>query len=109
MRLALLARGAASFSRARCSPCSRSASRIYLVNRRVTSEAERTLQREIVATGALVDQLRTTRTETFTMMARLIADAPKLKAAVDTNDPPTVQDELRQGYQDRSSSRTCCS
>ena len=30
--------------------------------------------------------------ETFTMMARLIADAPKLKAAVDTNDPPTVQD-----------------
>ena len=25
-------------------------------------------------------------------MARLIADAPKLKAAVDTNDPPTVQD-----------------
>ena len=26
------------------------------------------------------------------MMARLIADAPKLKAAVDTNDPPTVQD-----------------
>ena len=24
-------------------------------------------------------------------MARLIADAPNLKAAVDTNDPPTVQ------------------
>ena len=35
---------------------------IYLVNVRVTREAERTLQREIVATGALVDQLRATRT-----------------------------------------------
>ena len=65
---------------------------------RVTQEAERALQREIVATGALVDQLRTTRTDTFTTMARLIADAPKLKAAVDTNDPPTVQD-IADGYQ----------
>ena len=52
------------------------------------------------STGALVDQLRTTRTQTFTMMARLIADAPKLKAAVDTNDPPTVQD-IADGYQDQ--------
>ena len=34
------------------------------------------------------------------MMARLIADAPKLKAAVDTNDPPTVQD-IANGYQDQ--------
>ena len=32
------------------------------------------------------------------MMARLIADLPKLKAAVDTNDPPTVQD-IAGGYQ----------
>jgi signal transduction histidine kinase len=64
---------------------------IYLVNDRVTAEAERTLQREILAAAALVDNLRTTRTETFTQMARFIADAPKLKAAVDTNDPPTVQ------------------
>ena len=31
-------------------------------------------------------------------MARLIADLPKLKAAVDTNDPPTVQD-IAGGYQ----------
>jgi sensor histidine kinase regulating citrate/malate metabolism len=64
---------------------------IYLVNVRVTEEAERTLQREIVAAAALVDNLRTTRTETFTQMARFIADAPPLKAAVDTNDPTTVQ------------------
>jgi len=71
---------------------------IYLVNVRVTQEAERTLEREIVATAALVDNLRTTRTETFTQMARFMADAPPLKAAVDTNDPPTVQD-VADGYQ----------
>ncbi|HUR34113.1 MAG TPA: ATP-binding protein [Vicinamibacterales bacterium] len=65
---------------------------IYLVSVRVTREAENSMRREIAATGTLVDQFRHTRTETFTMMARLIADAPKLKAAVDTNDPPTVQD-----------------
>ena len=64
---------------------------IYLVNVRVTEEAERTLQREIVAAAAIVDNLRTTRTETFMQMARFMADAPPLKAAVDTNDPPTVQ------------------
>src|SRR5262245_29192613 len=33
-------------------------------------------------------------------MARLIADAPKVKAAVDTNDPPTVQD-IASDYQDQ--------
>jgi signal transduction histidine kinase len=73
---------------------------IYLVNVRVTREAEQTLQREIVATSALVDQLGTTRTHAFTQMARVIADAPKMKAAVDTNDPPTVQD-VASSYQDQ--------
>jgi signal transduction histidine kinase len=71
---------------------------ISLVNVTVTKEAERTLQREIVATGAQVDQLRAERTQTFTLMARLIADLPKLKAAMETNDPPTVQD-IAGGYQ----------
>jgi signal transduction histidine kinase len=73
---------------------------IYVVNVRVTREAEETLQREIVTTSALVDQVRTTRTEAFTQMARFIADAPKVKAAVDTNDPPTVQD-IASGYQNQ--------
>src|SRR3954451_8763857 len=68
---------------------------IYVVNERVTREAERSLQREIRATGALVDQLRQTRIDTYKVMARLIADLPKLKAAVLTNDPPTVEDNLR--------------
>jgi signal transduction histidine kinase/uncharacterized membrane-anchored protein YhcB (DUF1043 family) len=71
---------------------------IYLVSVRVTQEAEKTLEREIIATGAQVDQLRAERAQTFTLMARLIADLPKLKAAIATNDPPTVQD-IAGGYQ----------
>jgi signal transduction histidine kinase len=65
---------------------------VYVVSVRVTNEFEAALQREIDATGRLVEQLRASRTQSFAMMARLIADAPPLKAAVDTNDPPTVQD-----------------
>jgi signal transduction histidine kinase len=76
---------------------------LYVVNKRVTREAERALQRDILTTGAIVDQLRTTRTETYTVTARLIADSPKLKAAVDTKDPATVQQEFsRLGQQLRS-------
>src|SRR4051812_9954064 len=65
---------------------------IYLVSVRVTRELEDSARRELASTRTLVEQLRTDRTRTFTMMAHLIADAPKLKAAVDTNDPATVQD-----------------
>jgi signal transduction histidine kinase len=71
---------------------------IYLVSQRVTEEVERTLEREIVTTAAQVDQLRAERTQTFTLMARLIADLPKLKAGIDTNDPPTLS-EIAGGYQ----------
>jgi signal transduction histidine kinase len=67
---------------------------VYIVNARVTRQIEQQLQHEIVATGALVDEIRSTRAQNFTMMARLIADAPTLKAAVDTKDPPTVQGVL---------------
>jgi signal transduction histidine kinase len=71
---------------------------IYIVNGQVTREAERTLEREIFATGAQVDQLRADRAQTFAMMARLIADLPTLKAAMTTDDPPTVQN-IAKGYQ----------
>jgi signal transduction histidine kinase len=64
---------------------------IYLVNARVTREAERTLQREIRSTAAQFDQLRATRTETFEIITRFMADTPHLKAAVTTDDPLTVQ------------------
>lgn len=65
---------------------------IYLVTVRVTREVENSLRREIATTSTLVEQFRSTRSQNFAMMARLVADAPKLKAAVDTDDPPTVQD-----------------
>jgi signal transduction histidine kinase len=68
---------------------------IYLVNERVTQETEAALQRDILSTGALVDQLRTTRGQTFTTMARFMADVPHLKAAVETGDPKTVQEEAK--------------
>jgi signal transduction histidine kinase len=63
---------------------------LYVVNRRVTEAGEAALQHDIVATGTLVDELRSTRTDMFTKMARLIADTPKLKAAVYETDAPTV-------------------
>jgi signal transduction histidine kinase len=71
---------------------------LYLINVQVTREAERTLEREIVATGAQIDQLRVERARTFTLMAHLMADLPTLKAAITTNDPPTVK-EIAIGYQ----------
>jgi signal transduction histidine kinase len=71
---------------------------IFIVNGQVTREADRTLEREIVTTSAQVEQLRNERAQTFTLMARLIADLPKLKAAIDTDDPATVKD-IAVGYQ----------
>lgn len=65
---------------------------IYVVNILVTRQAEIQLQREARETAAIVEQLRTTRVDTFRIQARLLADLPKLKAAVGTDDPPTVQD-----------------
>jgi hypothetical protein len=64
---------------------------IYLVNVACTEEAERTLEREIVATRRSSTTCATTRTETFTQMARFIADAPQLKAA----STPTIRRRCR--------------
>ena len=71
---------------------------VYFVSRTTTREAEAELQRGLIEAGALVDQQCATLVRTLTVMARLVADAPKLKAAVDTGDPPTVQ-PLAQEYQ----------
>src|SRR5690348_5189310 len=73
---------------------------IYLVNVRVTRAAESELQRSLGEAGTLVEQHRATLFDTFTVMARLIADLPKLKAAVGTNDPPTVA-PIAADYQQR--------
>jgi len=70
----------------------------YFVNARATTEAEAELRRGLNEAGILVDQNRVALTDTFTRLARLVADLPKLKAAIETGDPPTVQplaDEYR--------------
>ena len=66
-------------------------SAVYFVNVRVTKQAEDELQRGLVEAGRVVEQHSTTLSGTFTLVARLVADLPKLKAAVETGDPPTVQ------------------
>ena len=71
----------------------------YFVNERVAAEAETDLRRGLAEAGTLVEEHRETLTDTFTRLARLVADLPKLKAAMATNDPPTVQplaDEYRE-------------
>ena len=70
----------------------------YFVNERASAEAEADLRRGLVEAGTLVDQYGATRIDHFTRLARVVADLPKLKAAVETGDPPTVQplaDEYR--------------
>ena len=64
---------------------------MYFVTGRVIGEAEAELARGLVEAGKLVEQHRTTLVDTFTVEAQLIADLPRLKAAVDTRDPPTVE------------------
>ena len=61
------------------------------VNSRVTAQAELELQRGLVESGAVVGRQGEALVETLSALARLIADLPKLKAAVATGDPPTVQ------------------
>ena len=72
----------------------------YFVNARATREAEAELRRGLNEAGILVDQNRVDVTDTFTRLARLVADLPKLKAAVETGDPPTVQ-PLADEYRDQ--------
>ena len=63
----------------------------YFVDERASNEAEADLRRGLVEAGTLVDHYGASRTDHFTRLARVVADLPKLKAAVDTGDPPTVQ------------------
>jgi signal transduction histidine kinase len=63
----------------------------YFVNERASGEAEADLRRSLVEAGILVDQYGATRIDHFHRLARVVADLPKLKAAVETGDPPTVQ------------------
>lgn len=72
---------------------------LYVVNARVSAEAEVELRRGLSEAAGIVDERRAALTDTFTRLATLVADLPKLRAAVATLDPPTVQplaDDYRQ-------------
>jgi signal transduction histidine kinase/uncharacterized membrane-anchored protein YhcB (DUF1043 family) len=71
---------------------------IYNVNAAVTRQAEEDLRRGLDEAGTLIEEHRRVLVDHFAREARLIADLPKLKAAVDTNHPTTVQ-PLVEDYQ----------
>ncbi len=75
---------------------------VFFVSRTTTRQAEAELQRGLIDAGTLVDQQCAMLVQTLTVMARLVADDPRLKAAVDTGDPPTVQ-PLASDYQEQLS------
>src|ERR1700675_746881 len=64
---------------------------VYFVSLTTTREAEAELQRGLIEAGTLVDQQTASLVQSFTVMARLVADLPKLKAAVADSDPPTAR------------------
>jgi signal transduction histidine kinase len=64
---------------------------VYRVNVAVTAQAESELQRGLFEAGTLLEEYRTTLFEHFSRETRLIADLPRLKAAIAEKDPKTVQ------------------
>ena len=72
------------------------AAAVYIVNRAVTRQAGDELQRGLEEAATLVDEYRKSSFDAFGREARLIADLPVLKAAVDTGDPVTVEPIARQ-------------
>ncbi|MBP1634393.1 MAG: zraS 1 [Acidobacteria bacterium] len=76
------------------------ASAILIVSRTLTADAERELQRGLDEAAALVTEWQATLSENFQLAARLVAEAPPLKAAVDTGDPATVA-PLARDYRER--------
>lgn len=72
---------------------------LAFVNARLSTEVEQELRKDLTAAVTLLDQRQANVTDTFTRMARLVADLPKLKASVETGDAATVQplaDEYQQ-------------
>jgi signal transduction histidine kinase len=76
---------------------------VFFVSHRLRAEAEEDLQRDLAEAASLVEEQRATLLDTFTRTARLIADLPKFKAAVETGDPPTVA-PIALDYQDQAGS-----
>jgi signal transduction histidine kinase len=64
---------------------------VGVINRTATARAEEDLERSLEEAGTLVEQFQSLLFEHLVREARLIADLPKLKAAVDVDHEPTVQ------------------
>jgi len=64
---------------------------VYTVNRAATQQAERELTRGLERAGSQVDEYRNILFDNFKLDARFIADLPKLKAALNEQDPETVR------------------
>lgn len=75
---------------------------IYNVNVAVSAQAERELRRGLDEARTLIEENRGLRVEHFTREARLIADLPKLKAAVEPGDAATARGVV-EGYQQQLS------
>jgi len=76
---------------------------IAIVNVRVTREAEGERERGLEEAARLVEQHHETQVESSLRLARLVADLPRFKAAVDLADPPTVE-PLARDYRDQMGS-----
>jgi hypothetical protein len=77
------------------------AAAVYFVSSRLTSETEAELQGDLTEAATLVDEQRVTQFDNVARTARLIADLPKFKAAVDTGDRPTLM-PIAADYQQQS-------
>jgi len=64
---------------------------LFFVRARLTAEAQEALEHDLRSAANIADQQQAALFDTFTRSARLLADLPRFKAAVDTGDPPTVQ------------------
>ncbi|MBY0496698.1 MAG: HAMP domain-containing protein [Cyanobacteria bacterium] len=77
------------------------AAAVYFVSSRMTTETETELQSDLREAATLVEEQRVTQFDNVARTARLIADLPKLKAAVDTGDRPTLM-PIAADYQQQS-------
>jgi signal transduction histidine kinase len=73
------------------------------VTARVSREAEAELRRDLQEAAGLLDEHHRQRYETLVLLGWLVADLPKLKAAVATGDGPTVE-PVAHDYQERLAS-----
>jgi signal transduction histidine kinase len=64
---------------------------LFFVRARLTTETQDAIDQDLRTAASVADQQQAALFETFTRSARLLADLPRFKAAVDTGDAPTVQ------------------